>query len=137
MSNAANYLEEQIGTHLLRTGVWPKPAGIFVALFTTMPAEDGSGGVEVSGGNYARVQHGPADDKWAAPTGGDGQFANIGAITFPAPNADWGSVVGFGLFDAATGGIYQTGNTLAAARNIVAGDPAPNFPAGALKMTIA
>ena len=55
MTDAANYLEEQIGTHLLRTGVWPKPAGIFVALFTTMPAEDGSGGVEVSGGSNGPV----------------------------------------------------------------------------------
>lgn len=136
MSNASNYLEEQIGTHLLRTGSWTKPAGIYVALFTTLPGEDGTGGVEVSGGNYARVQHGPSDATWDGPTGGNGQFSNASAVIFGAPNADWGNVVGFGLYDDATAGTYLTGAALSAARNIVSGDPAPNFPIGALKVTI-
>ena len=137
MSNeASNYLEEQIGTHLLRTSSWPKPTAIYVALFTTLPAEDGTGGVEVSGGSYARVQHGPSNATWAAPTGGNGQFSNTGSVLYAAPTANWGTVVGFGLYDDATAGNYLGGALLTASRNIVSGDPAPNFPEGALKVTV-
>lgn len=137
MSSATDALEELIGNHLLRTATWSKPAAIYVALFTTLPAEDGAGGVEVSGGNYARVQNGPSDAAWNPPTGGNGEFSNASAVTYGAPNADWGNVVGAGLFDASSGGVLQAKATLDTARNIVSGDPAPNFPAGSLKMVFA
>ncbi|SFM12767.1 phage tail fiber protein [Nitrosomonas communis] len=137
MSSATNVLEESIGNHLLRTATWPKPAGIYIALFTTLPLEDGTGGVEVSGGNYARVQNGPSDTAWNAPTGGNGEFSNAAAIVYGAPNANWGNVVGAGIYDASTGGTLLAVANLDTARNIVAGDPAPNFPAGALKFIFA
>ena len=136
MSNASNYLEEQIGTHLLRSLDWPKPQALYVALFTTMPAEDGSGAVEVSGGGYVRVQHGPGNDKWSAPASGNGLFSNLGTILFPSPSADWGTVVGFGIYDDATAGNYLLGGILAVQRTITGGDPSPNFPEGALKLTV-
>lgn len=137
MSSATNTLEESIGNHLLRTSTWAKPAGIYVALFTTLPGEDGTGGVEVSGGNYARVQNGPSDAAWNAPVGGNGEFSNASAIVFGSPNANWGNVIGAGIYDASTGGILLARASLDTARNIVAGDPAPNFPAGALKFIFA
>lgn len=137
MSSASNYLEEQIGTHLLRTGSWTKPAAIYVALFTAMPGEDGTGATEVSGGSYARVACGPGDAFWNAPTGGNGEYSNAGVIAFPAPSADWGTVVGMGLFDAASGGNLLILKTLDTSRVIANGDAAPNFPIGSLKVTIA
>lgn len=132
---ASDYLEEQLGTHLLRTASFPKPTTIYVALFTVMPADDGTGGTEVTGGSYARVLHGPDDAKWAAPTGGNGQFSNASAVTYATPTANWGTVVGFGLYDASSAGQYLGGATLSASRTIASGDPAPNFPTGALKVT--
>jgi len=133
MSAATNALEELIGNHLLRTSSWPKPTGIYVALFTTLPAKDGTGGVEVSGGNYARVQNGPADADWDPPVSGNGEFSNAAAVVFASPVANWGNVIGAGIYDASTGGVLLACATLDTARNIVAGDPAPNFPAGSLK----
>ncbi len=137
MSAATNYLEEAIGNHLLRTATWVKPAAIYIALFITLPLEDGSDGEEVAGGNYARVQAGPGDGFWTPPLSGDGIFSNTNAVIFGAPNANWGNVTGAGLFDASIGGILLARASLDTARNIVAGDPAPNFPAGALKFIFA
>ncbi len=136
MSNASDYLEGQIGTHLLRTGSWAKPSTIYVALFTTLPAEDGTGGVEVSGGSYARVLHGPSDAAWSAPTAGNGEHANASNVVFPSPTGNWGNVVGFALYDDPTAGSFLVGAALAAARNILSGDPAPNFPTNTLKVVI-
>lgn len=135
---ASDYLETQVGTHLLRTGSFTKPSTIYVALFTVMPSEDGTGGTEVTGGSYARIQHGPSDATWAAPTGGDGVFSNIGSIQFASPTANWGTVVGFGLYDAITTGNYLIGNTLTGGSVVVNnGDPAPAFGAGDLVVTFA
>lgn len=138
MSNASNYLEEQVGTHLLRTATWAKSTTIYVALFTTLPAEDGTGGVEVTGGSYARVQHDAGDANWSGPSGGSGAFSNIGSIQFAAPTANWGTVVGFGLYDASTAGNYLIGNTLTGGSLVVnSGDPAPAFGAGDLVVNFA
>jgi hypothetical protein len=136
MSSASNYLEEQIGTHLLRTGSWTKPAALYVALFTTLPAEDGTGGVEVSGTGYARVQHDAADANWTAPTGGNGLYSNNGAVQFGSPTANWGSIVGFGLYDASVAGNYLLGALFASPVTVNDGDPAPAFATGQLTITI-
>lgn len=137
MSSATNALEELIGDHLLRDATWIKPTAIYVALFTALPDEDGTGGTEVSGGNYARVQVGPDDNEWTPPVSGDGIYSNTNPVVFGAPNANWGNVIGAGIFDASSGGILLAKGTLDTARNIVSGDPAPNFPAGALKFVFA
>ena len=138
MSAASNYLEEEIGKHLLRTGSWTKPTEIWVALFTTLPAEDGTGGTEVSTSatNYGRVQHGPSDATWAAPVGGNGQFSNLGTITFGTPSDDWGTVVGFGLYDDETSGNLLVAASLVLPVVVNDGDAAPEFAEGYLKITI-
>ncbi len=137
MSSASNALEELIGNHLLRTGTWVKPTNIYMALFTTLPGEDGTGGVEVTGGSYARISVGPSDANWNAPSGGSGEFSNAVVFTYAAPTANWNNVVGAALYDASTGGTMLSKATLDTARNIIAGDPAPNFPVGSIKFTFA
>lgn len=137
MSSASNYLEEEIGKHLFRTGSWSKPSELHVALFTAMPAEAGTGGTEVTGTGYARVQLDPSDSNWAAPAGGNGVFSNAVAIQFGSPAASWGEIVGFGLYDASTSGNYLLGKTFAASVTVDSGDPAPAFAVGQLTVTIA
>lgn len=137
MSAASDYLEEQLGTHLLRTGSFTKPSTIYVALFTTLPDEDGTNGVEVNGAGYARVQHGPSDATWAAPVGGDGVFSNVGSIQFGSPTANWGTIVGFGLYDASTAGNLLIADTLSQSVIVSSGDPAPAFAEGALTISFA
>ena len=74
----------------------------YLALFTTMPADDGTGGVEVSGGAYARVL---LTGLWASATGSaPSSIANGTLIQFATATADWGTVVGFGIYDALTSG---------------------------------
>jgi hypothetical protein len=77
----------------------------YIALFTTAPTDDtGTGAVEVSGGSYARVATSSAT--WnSASTGTDPTtLSNAQTITFATAGASWGTVVAFGLYDAATGG---------------------------------
>lgn len=133
MSSATNTLKLLIGNHLLRSDSWSKPTNVYLALFTTIPADDGTGGVEVTGGSYARVDVGPDDALWNAPSGDTGIFDNISVVSFPDPTADWGNVIGAGLFDASSGGTLLATGALDSARNILSGDPTPNFPAGSLK----
>lgn len=133
---ASNYLEENIGTHLLLTSSWTKPSNIYVALFLTMPAEDGTGAVEVSGTGYARIACGPGDSYWTTPVSGSGSYTNAVVVQYGSPGADWGSVVGFGLFDAITSGNYLTGNIFSAPVSILSGNPPPAFAIGALNVTI-
>ncbi|MCA2570701.1 hypothetical protein [Microcystis sp. M42BS1] len=121
------------------------PASWHVALFTVAPGDSG-GGTEVSGGAYARVAVTRNLTNWAgtqsagsttASTGNTGATSNNAAITFPAPTANWGTVVAVGLFDAASGGNLWAYATLGQNRIINNGDPAPNFPISQLVWTFA
>lgn len=133
--SASDYLEVQIGTHLLRTSSWTKPSAIYVALFTTIPNDDGTGGTEVSGTGYARIQHGPSDATWTAPTT-SGIFANIGVIQYGSPTANWGTITAFGLYSAVSGGNLFAKGSLTGNVTVNSGDPAPAFADGALTVTI-
>lgn len=137
MSDMTDYLETMIGNLLFRSQVAWKPAAIWVALYTTAPNDDGTGGVEVSGGNYARIQVAQADAQWNAPVGGNGLFDNVNDIVFPAPNANWGTVAAFAILDNSSGGNMLIKKTLTTPKTVNNGDPAPKFVAGALDVTFA
>lgn len=79
------------------------PSAVYVGLYTALPTDAG-GGTEVATGNYARVQVTQADASWAAPSGSPSAISNSGAITFPTPTTWSGTVVGWGIFDASSGG---------------------------------
>ncbi len=118
----------------LKQGYPKRP--IYVALFTAAPSDSG-GGTEVSGGSYARVAHQPLDANWSAPDSTGGLTDNVTAITFPAPTANWGVVVAFGIFDRLTGGNLLVHGAITPNKTINNGDPAPSFAIGALDVTIA
>ena len=113
------------------------PATVYIGLFTSAPNDAGSGGVEVTGGSYARVSVNPLDANWTAASSVDGVTTNAAAITFPAPTANWGTVTHFGIFDATTTGNLLFHGALSASRVISNGDAAPQFAAGALSVTFA
>ena len=135
--SATDWLEVQIGTHLLRTSPWTKPTAVWVSLFTTIPADDGTGGTEVSiiSTGYGRVQHGPGDAQWSVPTG-TGVFSNLGVVQFGSPIDTWGSITSIGLWSAATGGTLYAKGALGTNVQVNSGDPAPAFAAGAISVTI-
>ncbi len=109
-----NYLETQLLNHVLRNTAYTPPATIYVGLFTASPSDTG-GGVEVSGGAYARQIA-----TFSAPS--PDSVSNTADITFPTATLDWGSIVSFALFDAVTAGNMLYYATLATARTVLTND---------------
>jgi hypothetical protein len=139
MSQMSDYLEVELRKHIFRTGSFTKPAGLWVSLFTVTPSDAG-GGTEVTGGSYARAQSGtgaPLDANWTGASATDGITTNALDVTFPAPSANWGTVVAFGIHDAATTGNLLVWGPLTVSKTINNGDPAPKFTAGSLSITFA
>lgn len=117
MTNFSTYLDDKILDHILGTAAYAEPT-VYAALFTTAPTmPGGTGGTEVSGGSYARVQ---VSGKFAAASAGSA--ASNAAITWPAATANWGTINGIGLYDAATGGNLLSAGSLTASKAVPSGD---------------
>jgi hypothetical protein len=96
MSAMSDYLENEILDHILGTGSYTMPSGVYVGL-STVSFNDDASGAELSGNGYVR--------KVAAfNAAASGAADNSGAVEFPAATASWGTVSHFGLFDAVSGG---------------------------------
>jgi hypothetical protein len=104
---------------------------VFVALTTTTPT-DSAAGTEVTGGSYARVQ---TVGSWGAPSSPTSSVSNNAAITFPAPTANWGTVVAFELWSASSAGTRLAWGTLTTNKTVNNGDAAPSFAIAALTIT--
>lgn len=133
-SGLSDYGEDQIVNGLFRTTALSRPANWYFGLFTVAPTDTG-GGTEVSGNSYARVAVAPSNANFAATSGGNGMSSNSGAITFPTASGSWGTVVAYGLFDAASGGNLWMYGDLTTAKAISSGDT-PSFAASAFTFTI-
>lgn len=131
MAGKSNYLERQILNLILRTQVAWKPPAIWIGLLTAAPSDAG-GGTEVTGGGYQRVQVTQLDANWTATGSSPSVSANVNAITFPSPSANWGVVTHYGIYDASSAGNLLYWNTLTQSKTINNGDAAPSFGAGAL-----
>jgi hypothetical protein len=109
VSALSDYLEQKLLDLVFNQQALTPPA-TYVALFTTAPADDGTGGVEVSGGAYARQQvfesGNASTPRWNAAVADGAGFLvdNEHDINYPQATADWGTVVAFGIYDAVTGG---------------------------------
>lgn len=178
MTGFTDYTAKNIANYL--TGQIPEPAlpAVYLGLFTTLPTDANTGGTEVSGGSYTRVQVAgsvaatasfttgspnitmTSNPGWVTPgmtvydttnsqaigtvstyvgtalvltanalhassgstdnltfsafgnaTGSaPSTIANTAVVTFAAATANWGTVVGWGLFDALTSGNYLFGD---------------------------
>lgn len=85
-----------------KTALFSLPT-VYVALFTAVGTDAGTGFAEVTGGSYARVATAGSD--WNSASGSaPSQISNAATLTFPTASADWGTIVGFGLYDASSGG---------------------------------
>ena len=128
----SDYLEAEVLKYVTGQtndlGTAPTP---YVALFTAAPTDAG-GGTEVSGGSYARVD---SSGLWGAPTGtSPSTVQNSSAVTFPQATASWGTVVAFGIYDAATNGNLLRWNTLNASEAVDTNETA-RFNTSALTLT--
>lgn len=133
MGNLALYAENKILDHIVGKATFAEVADCYVALFTVTPThEDGTGGTEASAGNYARKITAAGD--WEAAA--DGAIQNANAITFvECASSNWGTINGFALYDALSGGNMLGWSALDAAKTIDIGDTA-RFAAGDLDITL-
>lgn len=129
-----DHLSTEVGKHLFLTATFTKPPTWWVALYTTLPNDVGAGGVEVSGLGYTRIEYAPGDARWSLV---DEFYVNSTIIQFPAPTANWGTILGYGLLDLETLGTVSFKNQLLSALTVNSGEPAPFFPIGTLKIKIA
>ena len=114
MAEFSDFLENKIIDHMLRSQSYTPPSTVYVALFTSATADDGSG-TEVSGGSYARQDAG-----LSAASGGTS--SNASDITFPTATADWGTITHCALMDALTGGNMLMHSALDASKTVNNGD---------------
>lgn len=127
----SDYLENEMLDHVLGGGDYTRPATVYVALYTTAPTDAG-GGVEVSGGSYARKDVTNNATNW--PAASSGSKSNGQDIVFATATASWGTIVAFGIFDASTSGNLLYWGTLTSSRLIDIDDTA-FFRAGTLTIT--
>lgn len=139
-SAMSDYLENKLTDAFLRGQTYTMPTTVYVGLATTS-GSDAACGTEVSGGSYARVAVTSSLANWAgtqssgstvASSGTSGTTSNNNAITFPAPTANWGTVVEVCVFDASTSGNLLFRTALTVSKTVNNGDAAPSFAAGAL-----
>ncbi|MCC7462087.1 MAG: hypothetical protein IT480_06440 [Gammaproteobacteria bacterium] len=144
MAALSDYLENNLIDWLLRAQSFTPPATVYVGLLTAAPSDSG-GGTEVSGGSYARVSVASSLANWAgtqsaasttASSGTGGTTSNNGAITFPSPTANWGTVTHVGIYDASSGGNLLIWAALTTSKTVNNGDAAPSFAAAALSFQI-
>lgn len=145
MAAMTDYLENKLIDFLFRGQAFVPPTTLYVALYTTASSDNGVGRVEVTGGSYARAAITSSLANWSgtqgagttvASTGNTGTISNNVAITFPAPTANWGNVVGMGVYDAATGGNEMWYSVLTTPKTVNNGDGAPTFSASSLSVQL-
>lgn len=130
----SDYLEKKLLDHVLSATTYTPPATVYVALYTTAPSDSG-GGVEVTGGSYARVSSTNNTTNWPLTSGVLTLKTNGTTITFPTASADWGLVVAFGLLDAPSGGNLLMWADLTVNKTITSGDDT-RFDPGDLAITL-
>jgi len=130
MANISTYLADKLLDHSLGKTSYTMPT-VYVGLYTTNPTMPaGSGGVEVSGGGYARQTLSP---NTAAAS--SGSASSSGAVTFAQASANWGTVTGIGLFDAASAGNLLAAGPLTTNEVVNSGDTF-SFPIGDITLTL-
>lgn len=108
------------------------PATHYIALFTAIANGETASATEVTGGSYSRVAYTNSGANW--PVTSTGIKANANAITFATATANWGTVVGVGIYDAATGGTLVAYSTVTA-QDVPSGVTA-TIQAGALTVSL-
>ena len=109
----SDYLENKVQDHVFSNNEYTAPTTLYLALFTTATADDGTG-TEVTGGSYAR-------QAIAFTTTGD-TSSNTANVEFPTATASWGTVTHAAIYDAVSGGNMLTHGALTDSKVISSGD---------------
>lgn len=96
------------------------PATLYIGLYTDVPDPDGTGGTEVTGGSYARKAVTNNNTNW--PDAVDGAKSNANPIDFATATANWGNILGLGIFPASSGGLPKYFGELVDDKTVNSGD---------------
>lgn len=100
----SQYLKAKLLEHAFGANTYTPPVTVYLALYTTAPTDAG-GGVEVSGGSYARKAVTNNTTNFPATTGTSTKTSTLNvAQTFTTASASWGTVVASAWMDASSGG---------------------------------
>lgn len=134
--SSTNLLLTRQMNYLIRGATFTPPSSLYVALFTTPPTIDGTGGIEVSQSStgYARVPVQSIAGNWSGPDA-NLLYSNVNDIVFGVPTGNWGTVTAIGMYSASTGGDLFFVANLTTARTIGNGEGAPKFAAGSFKFS--
>ncbi len=105
------------------------PTALYLALFPSAPDVAGSGGTEISGNGYARV-----DVTAAFSAASGGTVTNSAAVDFPTASGAWSAAVAWGLYTASSGGTYLLGGSCSL--GALASGEFHRIPAGDLDYTL-
>lgn len=107
MSGFSDYTAQAVLNHITgKSAIFSLPT-VYVALFTAVGTDAGTGFTEVSGNNYARST--TSASTWNSSSGSaPSSITNALAIAFPTSTGSWGTVIAWGHYDALTGGNLLT-----------------------------
>lgn len=141
----SNFFSNKLIDFIFRGQAYTMPANLFFGLFTTAPTNAG-GGVEVSGGSYARqslpatlagLSGTQAAGSATASSGTGGRISNNLVIAFPTPTANWGTITAEAVFDASSAGNLLFWNVLDEARTVLSGSSPQTHAADTWDVTFA
>ena len=124
----SNYLETELLEHVFTNTAYTAPSTLYLALFTSNPAEDASGTeVTTSGTAYAR--------QTVTFTVSGNTATTDAAVEFPTATANYGTVSHVAIFDASSAGNMIAYAALTTSKAIETGDVF-RVPAGDLDITL-
>jgi hypothetical protein len=132
-ASTATLIDKYYGA-LLQGTTFTAETNLFVGLLTGT-VTPGVMGTEVSssGTGYARAEIAASTSSFVVSSG---VASNDAVITFPTPTGSWGTVTGFFLADALTGGNILVVAALTTSQAISSGQNPPSFSVGALTYEI-
>lgn len=124
----SNTFETNVLTWMFTASAVTRPTAWYLALFTSNPAEDGSG-TEVSGTGTAYARQS------VSFTVSGNTASNSAAVEFPTATASYGTVTHVGVYDASSGGNLIAYAALTTSKAIDTGDVL-RVPSGDLDVTM-
>lgn len=118
MSKSTAAANDVLNQHLGKTTSITYPVTPYMRLYTTAPNDDGTGGVEVTGGGYS-----PQAVASKFPQASGKSISNNADINFGTATAGWGTVIAAAIWTAANGGTMLRKGTITLI-NITVGQPA-------------
>lgn len=113
------------------------PANYYFALMTAAPTDNGAGGVEASGGSYARVTVANNSTNFPPSTLGTPTVVNGTAISWGTAGVAWGAIKGIAVYKHLTNTGSADFMGYIAKEFTVAALDTVTLPAGSLSISLA